>query len=335
METAELRPLSLGELLDRTFTLYRNHFWVFVGIMAIPAALGIPVNYLVSRSYLENFGDPARFASATPPMGLIGSFFGMVFGLAIISSILYAIVAAAVTFAVSEAYLGRRSTVVAAYWSVWGKVWRLLGVAFNILIRLMGIAIGVSVVVGGVGAIIIVALTAAMSATASAPRPAAAVFLILLVIALYAAVLSAMVYLALRYAVAIPALMLEGLGVFASIRRSVQLTKGRRGHVFIALLLAFVISMVGSLVFYAPFYIATMLTMAKSHTIPTWLSLLTSVSAGIGRSLTGPIFLIVLVLCYYDTRIRKEAFDLQFMMHSLDHPAIVPPTAPTGPVPTA
>ena len=47
METADLRPLSLGELLDRTFTIYRSHFWVFVGIMAIPASFGIPVNYLI------------------------------------------------------------------------------------------------------------------------------------------------------------------------------------------------------------------------------------------------------------------------------------------------
>src|SRR5215470_16071492 len=32
----ELRPLSLGELLDRTFFLYRKHFLVFVGIVAFP-----------------------------------------------------------------------------------------------------------------------------------------------------------------------------------------------------------------------------------------------------------------------------------------------------------
>lgn len=31
-----LRPLSTSELLDRTFHLYRNHFLVFVGIIAIP-----------------------------------------------------------------------------------------------------------------------------------------------------------------------------------------------------------------------------------------------------------------------------------------------------------
>ena len=39
MATAELRPLSLGELLDRTFSYYRSHFWLFVGIMAISTAV--------------------------------------------------------------------------------------------------------------------------------------------------------------------------------------------------------------------------------------------------------------------------------------------------------
>jgi hypothetical protein len=38
------------------------------------------------------------------------------------------------------------------------------------------------------------------------------------------------------------------------------------------------------------------------------------------------VLLIALVLCYYDTRIRKEAFDLQFMMSSLDRPVPAPGT---------
>lgn len=33
---SELRPLSLGELLDRTFFLYRKYFLVFAGIVALP-----------------------------------------------------------------------------------------------------------------------------------------------------------------------------------------------------------------------------------------------------------------------------------------------------------
>jgi len=331
VETTELRPLSLGELLDRTFTLYREHFGIFVGIMAIPAALFVPVNYFISQAYVKSFTDPTRLASAPPAavMGIFWRFMGVMAVVALVSMILYSIVAAAVTFAVSEAYLGRKSTVATAYKNALGKVWRLLAVALNVLIRVLGISIAVSFVLGGAGAILIVGLTAAIPGAAAA-QPAAVAVMALLIIAVYAAVIGVMVYLALRYAVAIPALMLEDLGVLASIRRSVQLTKGRRGQVFVALLLAAVISAVGSIVFYVPFYIATMISIARAHSIPPWLSLTGTISSAIGHSLTGPIFLIVLVLCYYDTRIRKEAFDLQFMMASLDRSA---PT--TGTVPSA
>jgi hypothetical protein len=34
--TGALRPLSTGDLLDRTFSLYRSHFAVFLGIVALP-----------------------------------------------------------------------------------------------------------------------------------------------------------------------------------------------------------------------------------------------------------------------------------------------------------
>ncbi len=36
MSQLELRPLSLGEILDRTFVLYRAHFVLFVALAAIP-----------------------------------------------------------------------------------------------------------------------------------------------------------------------------------------------------------------------------------------------------------------------------------------------------------
>lgn len=34
--TTGLRPLTTGELLDRTFSLYRAHFGLFIGIFALP-----------------------------------------------------------------------------------------------------------------------------------------------------------------------------------------------------------------------------------------------------------------------------------------------------------
>jgi hypothetical protein len=36
MADLDLRPLSLGEMLDRTFSLYRGHFWLFIGINSVP-----------------------------------------------------------------------------------------------------------------------------------------------------------------------------------------------------------------------------------------------------------------------------------------------------------
>ena len=40
----QLRPLSLGEILDRTFTLYRRNFLLFLGITAIPHLLTLGLN---------------------------------------------------------------------------------------------------------------------------------------------------------------------------------------------------------------------------------------------------------------------------------------------------
>jgi hypothetical protein len=50
MSGFELRPLSLGELLDRAFLLYRRNFWLFAGIMVIPMCLMIPVRFFLLRN---------------------------------------------------------------------------------------------------------------------------------------------------------------------------------------------------------------------------------------------------------------------------------------------
>ena len=40
----ELRPLSLAELLDRAFGIYRHHFLLFVGTLALPSLLMLAIN---------------------------------------------------------------------------------------------------------------------------------------------------------------------------------------------------------------------------------------------------------------------------------------------------
>jgi len=108
--------------------------------------------------------------------------------------------------------------------------------------------------------------------------------------------------------------------VFASIRRSVSLTRGRRGQIFLALLVAGIIAAAGNYIFQGPFIVATFIMTMAGHW-PAWLAFASAAAGAIGSALTGPISLIAIVLLYYDSRIRKEAFDLQFMMSSLDKSA--------------
>jgi hypothetical protein len=318
VENVDLRPLSLGELLDRTFNLYRSNFWLFVSIMAMPSVFSIPVNALV-LSLQGSFLNSAAMAPGRPPVlpspaVILAAVLAYVVFLIIFLSV-YSIAVAAAVSAVSDVYLGRSSTVHGAYGRIQGKFWRLIGVVLNILLRVMGL--GVLVFGVGIGAI------AGVGFLGTRGNPGLAAILVLLLFFAYMAGLAFCVYFALRYAVSVPALMLENLGVLDSIRRSVFLTRGRRGHIFLTLLVAAVIAYVGVAVFQLPFLLVMMMAAMKGHW-PPWLAFASAVSGAIGGALTGPISMIAIVLLYYDARIRKEAFDLQFMMMSIDNPRAVP-----------
>jgi hypothetical protein len=310
METVELRPLTLGELLDRTFALYRRHFWLFVGIMAIPSALSIPMNAFFLA------GGGMQSATQPPSAGLAGGIGAAFFAFLILFWFVYAVAIGAATYAVSESYLGQTATVRGSYQKVKGRFWRIIGLVVNIWFRVVGIFALVMIVAIGIAA---VAGIVAGAAGGQTPGVIGMVVGIAVVLAYLAGTVFCFIWL-LRYTVSIPALLLENLGIRAAIRRSVQLTKGRKRHLFMAILLAAIMGYIGVIIFQGPFLIAMFMS-AQPQQLPGWLLLAFSLSGAIGGAITGSLLMIVLVLCYYDTRIRKEAFDLQFMMSTLDQPA--------------
>ena len=121
--------------------------------------------------------------------------------------------------------------------------------------------------------------------------------------------------------------MIENLGVFATVRRSVQLTRGTaRNQIFHRLPAGCDHRICGIYRLSGTIHDWQLLIDRCSEitSLPTaWLALLAaSISGAVGGTVTGSISDDRnLVLCYYDTRIRKEAFDLQFMMASLDRPS--------------
>ena len=57
MAGIDLRPMTLGEVLDRTFTLYRERFLLFAGISALPFLVLMIFKFgllLVERASLTN-----------------------------------------------------------------------------------------------------------------------------------------------------------------------------------------------------------------------------------------------------------------------------------------
>jgi hypothetical protein len=127
----ELRPLSLGEILDRTFSLYRRNFLLFLGITAIPQLLVLALN-LVQVLVLKTPGVTPRVPASQFQAGAASSFlaFGIVGG--ILALIIYVVsflfAQGGTIYAVSDLYLGRTTTIGDSLGRMKGQLLNLLGV---------------------------------------------------------------------------------------------------------------------------------------------------------------------------------------------------------------
>ncbi len=129
MTTVDLRPLSLGEVLDRTFSLYRQHFVLFVALAGIPR---LPVTLL---SLVQLWLPSAVNMSSILTMVV---FYIALFVAAIAG---YLLAQGGTVLAVSELYLGRPADVATTLRRVVDDMFSLLGVVI-----LSGLAIGAATI---------------------------------------------------------------------------------------------------------------------------------------------------------------------------------------------
>jgi hypothetical protein len=115
----------------------------------------------------------------------------------------------------------------------------------------------------------------------------------------------------------VPAALIEKRGPQNSLSRSFRLTKDSAGRAFLILLLYFALVYGAILLLVLPFTIVIGISAANgaanSATTRVMVAL-TQVSSSAASILVTPILLIATSVFYYDLRVRKEAFDLQFMM---------------------
>jgi len=277
MADLDLRPLSLGEILDRTFSLYRKNFLLFAGITAIPQLLILALRLVQTLFLTFPAGQknvPVEQLQTGVGGGLIAfGIVGVIVGV-IAYLVAYLFAQGGTVFAVSDLYLGRTTTIGVSLGRMRGQLGSLFGVIF-----LNGLAV--------MGAFILLIIPG--------------------------------IYVACRLLTCIPAALLEDLGPRSSLERSFSLTKDYAGRSFVIYLLYFVLAYAAAFLFTFPFAIAIGLSAKNPEALRLWFAL-SHVGEFIAEVLVSPILTIATAVFYYDLRVRKEAFDLQFMMN------------PTGPI---
>jgi hypothetical protein len=315
-----LRPLRLGDLYDGAFKSIRQNPRVMIGmaIVLVTGFLLLPSLVSVAMAAAGGLSGPFDADSLTtttadddPTQGVaaivmsyVGNLLAVVAGLMLTGLVVHV---------VAEGVLGRRTTFGQAWAAVRGRLLRLVGVmllSVVVALLLVGVAVGLVVLAGvAVG-------TVAAVVTGFVVFPAALV---------------AIVWLQIRFfLLAPPALVLERLGVFASMRRSYRLTSRQFWRTLGIYVLTTLVVGVAASMLALPFSLVALV--GGLFVSEAWAGLVYVLATYIGlvltQALTTPFTAAVVALQYVDQRIRKEGFDIELISASGAVPPTLPPTLP-------
>jgi hypothetical protein len=278
-----LRPLHLGELLDRAIRLYRGNFLTFIGIIAVVyvplMVLQTAASALLSSSMLGGFSTPQEiFTNSAYWIGLGSTFFLILVQFVLVQGI----ATGALTRAVADNYLGKKTGILDAYRGI-GKSWlTLVGALLFLGILLIGLAIWWMIpCIGwftGLGMML---------------------FLLTAVNPLVP-----------------PAVVLEKQGAIDAVRRAWSLARRRFWPVLGYIFVLYLFSMI---VVNGPAGIANVLLaqLFQSFEDPTLQLVLTSIIQGLVSLvfvlIYYPLQMTAFTLIYFDLRVRTEGFDIALL----------------------
>jgi hypothetical protein len=319
----QLRPMSVGDMLDAAIRLYRQHFLTFVGIVALlqvpMAVLQFLVQYYFGNAALTNW---LRITSRPPipgpgqsPLDIFP--FGDLLMVAAISLVIGAVqflivrnlIAGALANAISRSYTGQPISILSAYSFGLRRFLSLIGaslVTFLIAVALSAVIVGCSV--GSMAA-----LFASSNRSAGA---IAAVLVVLIMFGLFVLFSLAALFFYTRLLVTTQAVVLEGHGPLAGLARSWRLVAGSfwrtLGILVLVGLLAYMIAAVPATV------VSFALTIASGNALANLVrnQIITTLLAQLGQIVVLPLQLAIYTLLYYDLRIRKEGYDIELMAQS-------------------
>ncbi|MFG2212898.1 hypothetical protein [Streptomyces sp. NPDC048638] len=302
-----LRPLGVGEILDGAVSTMRAHWRTVLGISLIVAVVSQTLITVVSGLWLQGPSrPPSPDESSGPALGEAIRAMGnslTASGVTSLIGLLATLVATGLlTMVTSRAVLGRSVTAAQAWQDARGQLLRLLG----LLLLLPAILLAIAAVGLAPGLVLVSTGTLEMG------------LLLTIVGGLAATIVT--VWLAVRYSLASPALMLERQGVIASMRRSAKLVRGSWWRVLGIQILAYLLVALVEFIIQIP---ATLIAfLISGEDLMAWVNgtsdttgwtflTVMGVGAVISSALSFPISAGVTALLYMDQRIRREALDLE------------------------
>ncbi|HEU0301266.1 MAG TPA: hypothetical protein VFR37_17510 [Longimicrobium sp.] len=290
---ANLRPLSFGEILDGAFTLYRRNFASFAatalasaaGLLVLVALLGIGAVFLVPLL----MGSTVLMVLAA----LLGLIAIMAMGM---------LMWGALAWRAAQAYTGRPTTLGESLLTGGRSAMKLVGVAVAaVLLCLVGIWAVLRAVEGAVF------LLGSAGGT---------VVQVLLVVVGLAGVLGVLAVVMASLFATLPAVVLEEKGPVQAVSRSFSLVEGSLWRVAGVLLVAMLIaSLPGVAVVWATGGFQALYDPASAAVNaamePMSRQIIEQLLSALVNVFTTPFLVAVIVLLYYDRRVRTEALDVR------------------------
>ena len=308
-----LRPLSIGDIYQGAFaaikTNARTMFGFTAALLGVALVISIGINYAII-----NLALPSYINADSPYASVFGSVFTTFsqLGGTLLQNLATVLLSGLIVVAVSRSVLGR----VASSNEVWertkSKFLPLIGL--NIITNIIS---GLMVIIGIVAFFVLLASVASTAKTETELWQGMGIALVGIFILVVAGVVVSS-YLYIKFSVAPPAMVLENLGVFASIGRSWSLTRGNFWRLFgINILTNIIISMVTGVFSGVVVLLGTFSTVVASSSTNDFMGalsitfIISMVMTAISLLITLPFSSSVNALLYIDLRMRKEGLDVE------------------------
>jgi hypothetical protein len=308
-----LRPMSIGDMLDAAFRLYRQHFLTFIGIVAL---LQVPMAILQFAAQLPYMQALQRFTTRPPvltpgaspfdifPFAQLLPYYALIFGLSIFQYLLvYNLMTGALANAISRSYLGQPISILSAY-----------NIGFKRFIALIVASLTPFAI-----SLVFVAIIAGCAfgtfytmgvRTNEQPNIGLAIAAGIGLIGVIFVGGIAGLFFYVRLLLTTQAIVLEDQGPWAGLTRSWRLVGQAFWRSLGIFLLVYAFIYIVSLIVQLPLIILGAFFGVLLNNSVLYQSIASLVTYGV-LVLVLPLQFIIFTLLYYDLRIRKEGYDLE------------------------